>query len=139
MLYACALTFVKSLYMIPVTMKRTYSSQETCPVARTLDIVGDRWTLLVLRDLSLGYTRYSELLESCGGISTNLLSDRLKKLERRGFVERVIYNDHPPRAEYRLTEKGLDFGQVLRAMYKWGRTHEGRDTDRPLAEMVKRR
>ena len=60
-------------------MSRTYSSQEFCPVARTLGIVGDRWTLLVLRDISLGYTRYNELLESCVGISTNLLSDRLEE------------------------------------------------------------
>ncbi len=120
-------------------MARTYDSQELCPIARTLDIVGDRWTVLVLRDISLGYTRYSELLESCAGISTNLLSDRLKKLEQRGFVERFFYSDHPPRAEYRLTEKGEDFRRVLRAMYTWGTTHEGRNTDRPLAEMLKRR
>jgi DNA-binding HxlR family transcriptional regulator len=125
--------------MIQVTMPREYTSQETCPVARTLDIVGDRWTLLVLRDLSRGYTRYNELLESCSGISTNLLSDRLKKLEKRGFIERVLYSDHPPRAEYRLTDKGRDFGQVLRAMYRWGTTHEPRDTDRPLSEVGRRR
>ena len=120
-------------------MPRKYSSQEICPVARTLDIVGDRWTLLVLRDLSLGYTRYSELVASCEGISTNLLSDRLKKLEERGLIERVLYSDHPPRAEYRLTEKGLDFGNVLRALYRWGTTHEPRETDRPLAQMVYKR
>jgi len=120
-------------------MPRKYASQETCPVARTLDIVGDRWTLLVVRDLSLGYTRYNELLQSCEGISTNLLADRLKKLEERGFVERALYSDHPPRAEYSLTDKGMDFGEVLRAMYKWGRTHEPRQTDRPLREMVNKR
>lgn len=118
-------------------MPRVYASQESCPVARTLDIVGDRWTLLVLRDLSLGHTRYNELLESCSGISTNLLSDRLKKLEERGFVERVFYSDHPPRAEYRLTHKGRDFGEVLRAMYRWGRRHEPRETDRPLRELAR--
>jgi DNA-binding HxlR family transcriptional regulator len=125
--------------MIKVTMPRKYASQETCPVARTLDIVGDRWTLLILRDLSRGYTRYNELLDSCAGISTNLLADRLKTLEDRRFVERVMYNDHPPRAEYRLTERGRDFGHVLRAMYRWGTTHEPRDTDRPLAEVLNRR
>jgi DNA-binding HxlR family transcriptional regulator len=125
--------------MIQVTMQRKYASQETCPIARTLDIVGDRWTLLVLRDLSRGYTRYNELLETCTGISTNLLSSRLKKLEDRGFVERTLYSDHPPRAEYRLTEKGLDFGHVLRALYRWGTTHEPRDTDRPLSEVGVRR
>ena len=120
-------------------MARIYGSQDFCPVARTLDIVGDRWTVLVLRDISLGHTRFNELLESCAGISTNLLAERLKKLEERGFVERVFYSDHPPRAEYRLTEKGTDFGQVLRAMYRWGTKHEPRATDRPLAEMARKR
>ena len=120
-------------------MSRVYASQEFCPVARTLDIVGDRWTLLVLRDIGLGHTRYNQLLESCSGISTNLLSDRLKKLEERRFVERVLYSDHPPRAEYRLTEKGEDFGHVLRAMYRWGTKHEPRDTDAQLTEIVLKR
>jgi DNA-binding HxlR family transcriptional regulator len=120
-------------------MPRKYASQETCPVARTLDIVGDRWTLLVLRDISLGHTRFNELLESCAGISTNLLADRLKRLEGRGMLERYFYSDHPPRAEYRLTEKGRDFGRVLSALYRWGTTHDPRETDRPLAEMARRR
>jgi len=125
--------------MIKVTMPREYSSQETCPIARTLDIVGDRWTLLVLRDISRGYTRYNELLASCEGISTNLLSDRLKKLEDRGFIERELYSDHPPRADYLLTERGRDFGPVLRALYQWGTTHEPRGTDRALAEQSRKR
>ena len=120
-------------------MPRSYSSQEFCPVARTLDIVGDRWTLLVLRDVALGHTRYNELLESCAGISTNLLSDRLKKLEERGFVRRVFYSDHPPRAEYRLTDKGADFGQVIRAMFRWGVKHKPRETDSRLSETVLKR
>ena len=120
-------------------MPRIYATQDFCPVARTLDIVGDRWTVLVLRDISLGHRRFSELLESCAGISTNLLAERLKKLEQRGFVERVFYSDHPPRAEYRLTEKGDDFGQVLRAMYRWGTKHEPRETDRALEAMVRER
>jgi len=118
-------------------MSRTYPSQDFCPIARTLDIVGDRWTLLVLRDISLGHTRYNELLESCSGISTNLLSERLKKLEERGF-ERAFYSDHPPRVEYRRTAKGQDFGEVLRAMYRWGTKHEPRERDRPLRDMVVR-
>ena len=125
--------------MIQVTMTRKYASQETCPVARTLDIVGDRWTLLVLRDLSLGHTRFNDLIESCSGISTNLLSDRLKKLDQRGLVERVFYSDHPPRAEYRLTEKGHDFGQVIHALYRWGIKHEPRETDARLTETVQKR
>ncbi len=119
-------------------MSRTYGSQDYCPVARTLDIVGDRWTLLVLRDLGRGYRRFNELLQSCEGISTNLLASRLKKLEERGMVERSFYSDHPPRAEYRLTAKGKAFSTVLRALYDWGTTYDPRPTDRPLRELIYR-
>ena len=110
-------------------MSRVYASQEFCPVARTLDIVGDRWTFLVLRDLSLGRSRYNELLQSCSGISTNLLSDRLKKLEERGFVQRALYSDHPPRAEYRLTDRdGTEFGS--RRLHKCSAESPNRRPDR---------
>jgi DNA-binding HxlR family transcriptional regulator len=104
--------------------QRTYTSQESCPVARTLNVVGDRWTILVLRDLSWGRKRYSELLESLTGISTNLLADRLKRLEQNGMVEQVLYSDHPPRAEYRLTPKGRAFVPVLRALRAYGEEWE---------------
>ncbi len=87
-------------------MKRTYTSQEFCPVARTLDVIGDRWTILVIRDVTLGITKYSDLLESLPGISPNLLSQRLKLLEEAEVLQRSFYNDHPPRAEYLLTDKG---------------------------------
>ena len=105
-------------------MERVYKSQEWCPVARTLDILGDRWTMLVLRDLVRGLSKFGEILESLEGISPNLLADRLKRLERRGIVGRVFYNDHPPRAEYCLTEKGNELGPVLHAMAEWGIKHE---------------
>ena len=118
--------------------QRTYSTQDNCPVARTLDIVGDRWTVLVLRDVGLGYRRFNELLQSCEGISTNLLASRLKRLEERGMVERSFYSDHPPRAEYRLTEKGKAFTKVIRALYDWGKAYEPRPTDRPVRELVRR-
>lgn len=99
---------------------RTYESQAFCPVARTLDVVGDRWTILVLRDLSWGRKKFSILLDSLNGISANLLSDRLKKLEQNGMIERVFYTDHPPRAEYRLSRKGRAFIPVLRALAAYG-------------------
>ncbi len=105
-------------------MERVYNSQEWCPVARTLDILGDRWTMLVVRDLFLGQSKFSDMLESLEGISPNLLADRLKRLERRGIVERVFYSDHPPRAEYCLTEKGNELGPVIQAMAEWGITYE---------------
>lgn len=103
---------------------RTYETQGHCPVARTLDVVGDRWTILVLRDLSWGRQRFSALLASLEGISANLLSDRLKRLEERGMVERAFYSDHPPRAEYKLTAKGRAFVPVLIAMRDYGERWE---------------
>lgn len=106
--------------------KRVYRSQNVCPVARSLDILGDRWTLLVVRDLLRGRTRYSDLLTSLEGISPNLLSDRLKRLEDSDIVERSFYSEHPPRAEYRLTEKGSALGPVIRAMFDWGTTYQPR-------------
>jgi DNA-binding HxlR family transcriptional regulator len=109
-----------------MTETRIYTSQDSCPVARTLNVVGDRWTILVLRDLSFGRKRYSQLLASLEGISTNLLSDRLKKLEEHGMVEQVLYSDHPPRADYRLTEKGRAFVPVLRALKVYGDVWEPR-------------
>ena len=91
-----------------------------CPVAATLDIVGDRWTLLVVRDLLRGRGRFSELRKSVEGITGSLLSDRLKLLEREGLVERRFYSDHPPRAEYHLTAKGHGLGVVVGALASWG-------------------
>ncbi len=103
---------------------RTYDTQAACPVARTLNVVGDRWTILVLRDLSRGRQRFSTLLESLKSVPSNLLSNRLKRLERHGMVERVFYSEHPPRAEYRLTEKGRAFVPVLVALRDYGEEWE---------------
>lgn len=107
-----------------LTGSRAYESQRLCPVARTLDIVGDRWTILVLRDLSWGPRRFSTLLRSLEGISANLLSDRLKWLEGHGMIERAFYSDHPPRAEYRLSAKGRAFVPVLVALRDYGEEWE---------------
>ena len=109
-----------------MTEQRQYTTQEACPVARTLNVVGERWTILLLRDLSRGRKRYSELLQSLAGISTNLLADRLKRLEENGMVEQVLYSDHPPRAEYRLTDKGRAFLPVLAALKAYGEQWEPR-------------
>jgi DNA-binding HxlR family transcriptional regulator len=99
-------------------MARPYD--QTCPIARTLDIIGDRWTLLIVRDLFMGSTRFNQFLESSVGLPPKLLSDRLRKLEEHGLVERAVYSLHPLRAEYRLTEKGRRLGPVLEAMVRWG-------------------
>ena len=92
-----------------------------CPVIRTLDASGARWTPLILRDLLLhGARRFQELQDSLNGIPPTTLSNRLKTLEQHGIVERRFYTQHPPRAEYVLTPKGLDLGPVVRAMRQWG-------------------
>ena len=106
------------------TAKRTYPGQDYCPVARTLDVVGDRWTLLIIRDIFDHKRRFSQLLESLPGISSNLLADRLKRLESHGLLTRRFYTSHPPRAEYWLTDKGQAFGKVLASMRDWGEEWE---------------
>ena len=96
-----------------------------CPVARAAGIVGGRWTALILRDLLLHPPcRYHELQQSLSGIPPNTLTDRLKMLERNGIVERQFYLQHPPRAEYVLTEKGRSLGPIIRAMREWGMAHK---------------
>lgn len=102
---------------------RTYR-QKHCPVARTLDMVGERWTLLVLRDLFLhGPRRYQDFQDSLAGVAPNTLSARLKSMEASGLIERKLYSEHPPRLEYHLTGKGRSLGPVLKALREWGKEH----------------
>ncbi len=110
-------------------MSRIYETQQTCPVARSLDLLGDRWMLLVVRDLLRGHTKFSDLMTSLDGISPNLLSARLKSLEEAQVVERAFYSEHPPRAEYALTEKGLALRPIIRAIYEWGEEFEPRGVE----------
>ena len=90
-----------------------------CPIATTLEIVGDRWTLLVLRDLFIGKTRFSDFLASPEGIATNVLTDRLGQVERAGLVTRRPYQLRPKRFEYALTEKGEALLPVLQEICRW--------------------
>lgn len=92
-----------------------------CPVARTLDVIGERWTILILRDLfKHGPQRFQDLERSLTGVSPNTLSARLKALTDRGIIDRRLYEEHPPRAEYFLTDKGRTLGPILKALYEWG-------------------
>ena len=100
-------------------LRREYAGQERCSVARTLEIVGDRWTWLVIRDAFLGMTRFAEFQESLG-VAPNVLDDRLRRLVEQGIFERVLYSERPPRFEYRLTEKGSDLFTALNAFRQWG-------------------
>lgn len=102
-------------------MARSYD--QVCPIARTLDIIGERWTLLILRELGFGRSKFSEFAENLPGIPATVLSDRLKTLERHGIVERQVYSEHPLRAEYRLTAKGRSLEPVLGALVDWGIEH----------------
>lgn len=95
-----------------------------CPIAAALDLLGDKWTLLVVRDLLLfGKKRFGELLASPEKIPTNLLTDRLRRLEEAGIVTKVLYLKSPPRYEYRLTPKGTGLFPILRALIEWGSRH----------------
>ena len=98
--------------------KRSYD--QYCAVARGLDIIGDRWTLLLVRDLLLGPKRYKDLLSGLPGIGTNLLADRLKELEAAGLIERTVLPPPAGSAVYQLTETGQSLETVMTALGRWG-------------------
>jgi DNA-binding HxlR family transcriptional regulator len=102
------------------TMRFTRSS---CPITNVLDTLGDKWTLLVIRDLVLGKRRYREFTSSPERIASNILANRLKKLESEGLIARRAYQRNPVRYEYFLTEKGEGLKPVLEAILVWGQKH----------------
>ena len=96
-------------------------SDPLCPVACALDVIGEKWTLLILRDLTRNPSRrFQDLLDSLHGCAPNTLSARLSSLERQGLIERRQYEQHPPRMEYLLTAKGREVLPVLKALKAWG-------------------
>jgi DNA-binding HxlR family transcriptional regulator len=103
-----------------VAGKKRIVRRSLCPVACTLDIIGDRWTLLIIRDLLMGGTRFRDFAASPEGIPTNILSDRLERLLRHEVVEQIPAEDSAKRFAYRLTEKGIALRIVLKAMRDWG-------------------
>jgi DNA-binding HxlR family transcriptional regulator len=100
-------------------MQRTTLSEQHCSVARTLDIIGDRWTPLVLRDIAIGISRF-DAIQADLGLSRKVLAQRLASLVEHAVVVRVEYQDNPPRYDYLLTEKGNDLAMVLLAMQQFG-------------------
>lgn len=96
--------------------------RSNCPIAVTLDLVGDRWTLIVVRDLFRGQKRFGDFLRSPERIPTNILADRLKRLEAHGLIRKVAYQQRPPRHEYHLTEKGAGLAPVIDEMCRWANT-----------------
>ena len=94
-----------------------------CPITNGLDIFGDKWTLLIIRDLMLGKRRYQDFISSPENIASNILADRLKRLQLAGLIDRRAYQQNPARYEYVLTKKGKDLKPVLEAIIGWGKKH----------------
>ena len=111
--------------------------QEQCSVARTVAVIGDRWSLLILRDCFLRVRRFEEF-QSRLGVTRHVLADRLKKLVRFGVLRRSPYQENPTRYEYILTQKGLDLYPVVMAIVHWGDTHMVDERGRPLLHEHKR-
>jgi DNA-binding HxlR family transcriptional regulator len=97
--------------------------RSACPIAAALDVVGDRWTLLILRDLFLGKTKYNELASAEEGIPTNVLAERLQRLQKFGLIEKETYQQHPVRYTYSLTEKGRELRHAMAALALWSKQH----------------
>ena len=98
--------------------------RSSCPIANTLDLIGDKWTLLIVRDMLMrDKHRYGEFLASAEGITTNILADRLKRLEENGLVAKTPYQSNPLRYEYSLTDKGKDLAPMIQEMIRWGLKH----------------
>ncbi|MGP0059684.1 MAG: winged helix-turn-helix transcriptional regulator [Beijerinckiaceae bacterium] len=112
-------------------MKWESLEEETCSLARTVAVIGDRWTLLILRECFLRVRRFEEF-QSKLGITRHLLAERLKKLVRFGVLRRIPYQTSPTRHEYILTQKGLDLYPIIMAIVHWGDIHMVDERGRPL-------
>ena len=118
-------------------MRAKSFSGMTCSIAGALEAIGDRWAILLLRDLAMGLTRYDDLQASTG-IPTTTLAGRLKHLEATGLIERRPYQERPPRFEYVLTAKGRDLWKVTTALREWGDRWDASGLGAPTVELVDR-
>ena len=94
-----------------------------CNIAQTLNLLGDRWTLLIIHELLIGETNFNDIKLKLPGLSANILSSRLKELEEAGIVQSELYSKHPPRFRYTLTDKGFALEHVFNSMISWGAEH----------------
>src|SRR5712692_1881205 len=106
-----------------MALRTTEKFRSGCPIATILDIVGDRWTLVLVRDMVTGKNRFGDFLKSPERIPTNILTDRLQRLEEFGLLEKRRYQENPVRFEYRLTRKGADLLPALQAVCVWANRH----------------
>ena len=104
----------------------TKEEMPACPVATTVQLIGSKWRLLIMRDLLDGTKRFGELKRSLGSISQKVLTSNLREMEERGLVERRVYPEVPPRVEYSLTEAGASLRPVIDAMRTWGVDYQQR-------------
>src|ERR1700730_17055960 len=116
-------------------MRRTRFDSWPCPIARTTDLVGDWWTPLVMREAFLGRRRFEDFQRALG-VPRAVLTKRLDRLVEEGLLKKVPYEEHPPRYEYRLTEKGRAFWDVLAAMWRWGSDWLWAEGKRPPVMLV---
>ena len=101
-----------------------YDALPACPVETALTLMGDRWKLLIVRDLLTGTKRFGELKKSLSGISQKVLTQHLRAMESSGLVLRTVYAEVPPRVEYALTETGRSLKDIHDAMWRWGETYQ---------------
>src|SRR6476619_2932775 len=111
-------------------LRNDYEGQ-ACNIAAALEVVGERWSLLIVREVFLGVRRFEEMQADLG-IARNVLQARLRRLEDNGVLERRLYQEHPPRHEYLLTEKGIDLWPTIVALMRWGDDHVSRPAGPPV-------
>ncbi|MBL8670714.1 MAG: helix-turn-helix transcriptional regulator [Alphaproteobacteria bacterium] len=121
-----------------MTPSPTRAARSGCPIATTLDQVGDRWTLVVLRDMLTGKSRFADFLASPERITSSVLADRLAAMEAAGLVRKSLYERRPPRHEYRLTAKGEDLLPVLQEICRWANRHIPETWVPPASFMARR-
>ena len=102
----------------------TTTQLPACPVETTLTLIGDKWKVLILRDLITGTKRFGELKKSIGSVSQKVLTAQLRDMEESGLLTRTVYAEVPPRVEYRLTDLGRSLGPILDAMRNWGEAYK---------------
>lgn len=113
-----------------MTEQKSAKTLPACPVETTLTLIGDKWKVLILRDLLTGTKRFGELKRSVGNVSQKVLTAQLRDMEESGLVSRKVYAEVPPRVEYTLTELGSSLKPILDAMQSWGEEYKNNLTDK---------
>lgn len=107
-----------------MSTQKTIKELPACPVETTLTLIGDKWKVLILRDLMPGTKRFGELKKSIGSVSQKVLTAQLRDMEESGLVERTVYAEVPPRVEYSLTELGRSLKPILDSLWNWGEEYK---------------